>query len=56
MLQGMEKGKEEGRKECWKELKPKQQKSIAKKMKEKGYPTDEIADLTGLPIPEIEKL
>jgi predicted transposase/invertase (TIGR01784 family) len=54
--EGMEKGKEEGRKECWKELKQKQQKSIAKKMKEKGYSADEIADLTGLPIPEIEKL
>jgi predicted transposase/invertase (TIGR01784 family) len=48
MEKGIKKGMEKGKQE--------QQKSIAKKMKAKGYSADEIADLTGLSVPEIEKI
>ena len=52
LAEGLEKGLAEGKAEG--ELK----KNIenAKKMKDKGYPIDDIADITGLSIEEIEKL
>ena len=48
MVKGMAKGVVKGKEE--------QQQSTAKKMKEKGYTMDEIAELTGLSTLEIEKI
>ena len=46
--QGIEQGIERGRE--------KNKLENAKRMKDKGYPLEEIADITGLSIEEIEKL
>jgi predicted transposase/invertase (TIGR01784 family) len=48
----IEKGKQEGRQEGWKE----KERIVAKKMKDKGFPVEEIGDITGLSAEEIEAL
>jgi len=46
--EGREEGRAEGRAEVIHEQ--------ARRMKDKGYPTSDIAEITGLPVEEIEKL
>jgi len=47
-MEGREEGRAEGRAEVIHEQ--------ARRMKDKGYPTSDIAEITGLPVEEIEKL
>lgn len=53
---GREMGRQEGRQEGMQEGKQEAIRMVAKKMKEKGKPLQEIAELTGLKIEEIECL
>ena len=49
MEQGMKQGMEQGMKQGWANA----QLASARKMKEKGYAADEIAEITGIPLAEI---
>ena len=55
-IEGREEGRVEGRAEGRAEGEQKKNLENAKKMKEKGYPIDDISDITGLSIEEIDKL
>lgn len=54
--QGLEQGIEQGIKQGIERGREKNKLENAKRMKDKGYPLEEIADITGLSIEEIEKL
>jgi len=53
---GREEGREEGRQEGLAEGKEQEKLENARKMKVKGYPADDIAEITGLSPEEIKKL
>ena len=57
--EGIKEGIEEGKKEGWEkrdEHARNEKLESARKMKTRGYPTEEIADITGLAAEEIERL
>jgi predicted transposase/invertase (TIGR01784 family) len=54
--EGRTKGREEGREEGRGEGEEKKARETAYAMKKKGYSIAEIAELTGLPLSEIERL
>jgi len=54
--EGREEGRKEGREEGRKEGRKEAKRESARKMKAKGYPVADIADITGLAVEEIEKL
>lgn len=55
-LEGLQEGREEGRKKGREEGRFEEKRQIVQKMKSKGYPLEDIMDMTGLSAEDIERL